>query len=166
MTKIALIVAVARNNVIGASNSIPWYCPADLQYFKHTTMGAPVLMGRKTYQSLKIKPLPGRRNIVITRNQKFTCDSCEVSLSIEEALNMAGNAKRIFIIGGENIYKQTLDKADELYITYVDAEVEGDRYFPDVSWNEWRLLREETRMPDENNPYGLTFKVYVRDSQH
>lgn len=162
MTKIALIVAVADNYVIGAGNTIPWHCPADLQYFKRTTMGTPVLMGRKTYQSLKIKPLPGRRNIVITRDRNFTCDSCEVCLSIDEAFDITLSEKRIFIIGGENIYKQTLDIADELFITFVDAQVEGDRYFPVVQWDEWEPLREEYWKSDEKNPFDLAFKVYVR----
>ena len=162
MTKIALIVAVAHNNVIGAGNTIPWYCPADLQYFKRTTMGTPVLMGRKTYESLKIKPLPGRQNIIITRDKGFQAEGCDVVNSIDSGLQLTRDKERVFVIGGENIYKQILDRADELYITYVDVEVEGDRYFPAISLHDWNLVREESRPADEKNPYDLVFKVFVR----
>ena len=162
MSKLALIVAVARNNVIGAGNTIPWYCPADLQYFKHTTMGAPVLMGRKTWDSLKIQPLPGRQNIIITRDPKFQAEGCDVVNSIEAGLQLAQNQARVFIIGGEDIYKQVLSRAGELYITYVDAEVQGDRYFPQISLQNWEMIKEESHPADEKNPYDLLFKVYVR----
>lgn len=160
MSKLALIVAVARNNVIGLGNTIPWYCPADLQYFKRTTMGAPVLMGRKTWDSLKIQPLPGRQNIIVTRDSKFNADGCDVVNSIEAGLQLVQNEPRVFVIGGEDIYKQVLDRADELYITYVDANVEGDRYFPQMSLDRWKLIREETYSVDEKNPHDLVFKVY------
>ena len=162
MTRIALIVAVAHNNVIGLGNTLPWHCPADLQYFKRTTMGAPVIMGRKTYESLKIKPLPGRQNIVITRDKDFHCEGCDTAASIETALQLNRNAERVFIIGGEEIYKQTLDCADELYITYVDADVQGDRYFPSISLGEWQLVKEENFLTDEKNPYDLRFTRLVR----
>lgn len=163
MSKIALIVAVARDNVIGLGNTIPWYCPADLQYFKRTTMGAPVLMGRKTYESLKIKPLPGRQNIIITRDKKFQTDACDVVNSIEAGLQLTDMEERVFVIGGEDIYKQVLDIANELYITYVDADVAGDRYFPAMSLQDWELMREESYSADEKNPHDLTFKMFVRN---
>lgn len=162
MSKIALIVAVAHNNVIGLGNTIPWYCPADLQYFKRTTMGAPVIMGRKTYESLKIKPLPGRQNIVITRDKDNYSEACDTASSIENALQLSSNAERVFIIGGEEIYEQTLHCADELYITYVDADVKGDRYFPIISMDEWQLVKEENFSADEKNPYNLRFTRLVR----
>ena len=162
MTKIALIVAVANNNVIGVGNTIPWHCPADLQYFKRTTMGAPVLMGRKTYQSLKIKPLPGRQNIIVTRDANFHAQDCDVVASIENGLQLVSNTGRVFVIGGEEIYKQMLDQADELYISYVDANVEGDRYFPSFSMADWRLVKEEHHAVDDKNPYGLRFTQLVR----
>ena len=162
MTKLALIVAVARNNVIGAGNAIPWHCPADLQYFKRTTMGAPVMMGRKTWDSLQIKPLPGRQNIIVSRDLRFTAEECEVVNSIEEGLQLAANAKRVFVIGGEDIYKQVLHKADELYITYVDADVEGDRYFPQFSLQDWEQIREESYSADDKNLYDMVFRVYQK----
>ncbi len=164
MTSIALIVAVAKNGVIGAGNTIPWHCPADLQYFKRTTMGAPVLMGRKTYLSLKIKPLPGRKNIVVTRDQSFSSEVCDVANSVEEGLQLAGSAEKVFVIGGEEIYRQVLSQADELYITYVDVAVEGDRYFPSLDLNDWRLVREEKHPADSKNLHDLHFKVFTRDT--
>lgn len=162
MSKLALIVAVARNRVIGLGNTIPWYCPADLQYFKRITMGAPILMGRKTWDSLKIKPLPGRQNIIVTRDQQFEAEGGDVVDSIEAGLQLVQNEPRVFVIGGEDIYKQTLPRADELYITLVDAEKEGDRYFPKFSLQNWKITKEESRSADEKNPYDLLFKVYER----
>ena len=108
MTVIAMIVAVAKDGVIGADNDIPWYCPADLQHFKRTTMGAPVVMGRKTYESLKIQPLPGRRNIIISRNANYDADGCEIFSSIEAAMEQLAAIDKIFIIGGAELYKQML----------------------------------------------------------
>ncbi len=162
MTKIALIVAVAENNVIGAGNSIPWYCPADLQYFKRTTLGSPVLMGRKTYQSLKIKPLPGRQNIVVTRDAHFTAEGCDVVADINAGLRLVNSGNKIFVIGGADIYEQVLTDADELYITYVDTVVEGDCYFPEIDNSEWMLINEESYRADEKNPHDMTFKVFKR----
>lgn len=160
--KIALIVAVAHNSVIGADNKIPWHCPADLQYFKRITMGAPILMGRKTWQSLGIKPLPGRHNIVITRDQNFSDQRCTVVTSIEQGLDMVAEEDRVFIMGGANIYEQMIDRADELYLTEVDFCVEGDCWFPEVSADTWQLKSQEPCRADENNPYDLTFKVFNR----
>ena len=124
--KIAIIVAVANNGVIGADNKIPWYCPADLQYFKRTTMGAPILMGRKTWQSLSIQPLPGRKNIVVSRDPEFSDHRCDVVKTIDEGLSLVSEYEKVFIMGGANIYEQVLDRADELYLTKVDIDVEGD----------------------------------------
>lgn len=162
MTKIAIIVAVAEDNVIGAGNSIPWYCPADLQYFKRTTLGSPVLMGRKTYQSLKIKPLPGRQNIIVTRDSELICEGCDVVTSLESGIQLVGNKEKLFIIGGADIYRQSMNLAEELYITYVDVKVEGDRFFPEVDLSEWDLIREQTYKTDEKNPHNMIFKFFTR----
>ena len=162
MAKIAIIAAVAENQVIGNGNTIPWHCPADLRYFKKTTLGHPLLMGRKTYQSLKIRPLPGRRNIVVTRNVDFTAEGCDVVGGIEQGLALAGQSEKVFIIGGENIYRQTLHQADELYLTCVQAAVKGDRFFPAISMADWQLQTQQTNQADENNPYQMTFKVFKR----
>ena len=162
MTKIAVIVAVAHDNVIGAGNSIPWYCPADLQYFKRTTLGSPVLMGRKTYQSLKIKPLPGRRNIIVTRDSELACEGCDVVTDLESGLQLASDDEKLFIIGGADIYQQSLRLAEELYITYVDVKVEGDRFFPAINKSEWDLVREHAYETDEKNPHNMMFKFFTR----
>ncbi len=162
MAKIAVIVAVANNNVIGAGNTIPWYCPADLQYFKRTTLGSPVLMGRKTYQSLKVQPLPGRQNIIVTRDEGFKAEGCDVVASIDQGLELASMQEKIFVIGGAEIYQQLLAKADELYITHVDVSVEGDHYFPEVNSNDWLLMSEEEYPSDDKNPHNMCFKVFRR----
>ncbi|MEM7303933.1 MAG: dihydrofolate reductase [Pseudomonadota bacterium] len=160
--KIAIIVAVANNRVIGANNEIPWHCPADLQYFKRTTMGAPIIMGRKTWQSLGIKPLPGRQNIVVTRDPEFSDSRCTVVNSIEQGLSEVSDQDKVFIMGGEQIYRQTLARADELYITEVNLSVEGDRSFPEISDDVWQLASEESYKADNKNPYDLKFKVFKK----
>lgn len=162
--KIAIIVAVAEQNVIGSDNTMPWHCPADLQYFKRTTMGAPVLMGRKTYQSLHVKPLPGRQNIVVTRDQDFAPVGCEVVHSLEDGLSCANKQvpEKIFVIGGAEIYRQVIEFADELYVTQVELAVAGDRYFPEISGQVWRLESSTPYLADQKSPYNLLFKKFVR----
>ncbi|MDG1249738.1 MAG: dihydrofolate reductase [Gammaproteobacteria bacterium] len=162
MTMIAMIVAVAKGGVIGADNDIPWYCPADLQHFKRTTMGAPVVMGRKTYESLKIQPLPGRRNIIISRNPEYQAAGCDVFSSIEAAIEQLAAVDKIFIIGGAELYKQMLPKAQELYVTQVDVTVAGDRYFPEISAQDWQLRSERDFQADEKNPHAMRFQYYQR----
>ena len=162
MTVIAMIVAVAKDGVIGADNDIPWYCPADLQHFKRTTMGAPVVMGRKTYESLKIQPLPGRRNIIISRNPEYQAAGCDVFSSIEAAIEQLAAVDKIFIIGGAELYKQMLPKAQELYVTQVDVTVAGDRYFPEISAQDWQLRSERDFQADEKNPHAMRFQYYQR----
>ena len=164
MTMIAMIVAVAKGGVIGADNDIPWYCPADLQHFKRTTMGAPVVMGRKTYESLKIQPLPGRRNIIISRNPEYQAAGCDVFSSIEAAIEQLAAVDKIFIIGGAELYKQMLPKAQELYVTQVDVTVAGDRYFPEISAQDWQLRSERDFQADEKNPHAMRFQYYQRSA--
>lgn len=159
---IAMIVAVAKGGVIGADNDIPWYCPADLQHFKRTTMGAPVVMGRKTYESLKIQPLPGRRNIIISRNPEYQAAGCDVFSSIEAVIEQLAAVDKIFIIGGAELYKQMLPKAQELYVTQVDVTVAGDRYFPEISAQDWQLRSERDFQADEKNPHAMRFQYYQR----
>ena len=162
MTVIAMIVAVAKDGVIGADNDIPWYCQADLQHFKRTTMGAPVVMGRKTYESLKIQPLPGRRNIIISRNANYDADGCEIFSSIEAAMEQLAAIDKIFIIGGAELYKQMLSQAQQLYVTQVDVAVAGDRYFPAISEQEWQLQSESRFDADQKNPHAMRFQCYWR----
>ena len=159
-----MIVAVAKDNVIGADNDIPWYCPADLQHFKRTTMGAPVVMGRKTYESLKIQPLPGRRNIIISRNPDYQAAGCDIFSSIEAAMEQLAAVDKVFIIGGAELYKQMLPKAQELYVTQVDVAVTGDRYFPEISAQEWQLQSESDFDADEKNPHAMRFQYYQRSA--
>lgn len=126
---ISLIVAHDNNRVIGYENAMPWHLPGDLQYFKEQTMGKPMIMGRKTFESIG-RPLPGRRNIVITRNRDYEAEGIEVVYSLDEALQLAQGAEEIMIIGGQQIFTESLPIADRLYITHIDHEFVGDTYFP------------------------------------
>lgn len=160
---ISCIVAKAKNNVIGKDNEIPWYLPADLKYFKKVTTGHPVIMGRNCYVSIG-KPLPNRTNIIITRDPFFISSNCLIAKSIKEALVHAYNtgAEEAFIIGGGQIYEQTMSLCNKLYVTEVDIEVEGDVFFPKIEADEWSLLSEESHKSDEKNEYNYTYKVYER----
>ena len=160
---VSCIVATANNNIIGKNNDIPWYLPADLKYFKKTTTGKHILMGRKCYQSIG-KPLPKRTNIIVTRDPYFISSNCLIARSIEEGLEMAydNGEKECFIIGGGTIYEQTQKLWDRLYLTQIDLDVEGDVYFPTVNFDEWRLISQEDHRADEKNPYHYSFKVYHR----
>ena len=160
---ISCIVAKAKNNVIGKDNDIPWYLPADLKYFKKTTIDHHIIMGRKCYASIG-KPLPKRTNVIVTRDPYFISSNCLVARSIQEGLEMAyDNAEEeCFIIGGGTIYEQTQELWDKLYLTEVDLEIEGDVFFPEIDLDKWSLLSEEQHESDEKNPYNYTFKVYQR----
>lgn len=162
--KIVIIVAVAKNNVIGSSNTIPWYCPEDLKYFKRTTLGSPVLMGRKTYDSLKIQPLPGRQNIVVTRDAELNYPGCDMVSSINEGIALAktNDSQKLFIVGGADIYLQCLSIAEELYVTEVDVLVEGDRFFPAIDESIWSLIKEDVYQANQENPHDMIFKVFSR----
>ncbi len=160
---VSAIVAVANNRVIGKDNDIPWYLPADLKYFKKTTLNHHILMGRKCYASIG-KPLPKRTNVIISRDPYFISSNCLVARSIEEALELAYNngEKECFIIGGGTIYEQTEKLWDRLYLTQVDLDVEGDIFFPEIDMKLWKIVSEESHSPDEKNPYHYTFKVLHR----
>ena len=160
---ISAIVAMANNNVIGKNNDIPWYLPADLKYFKKTTIGHHILMGRKSFQSIG-RPLPKRTNIIITRDPYFISSNCLVARTIQEGLEMAydNHEKECFIIGGGTIYEQTKDLWDRLYLTQVALDVEGDVFFPKLNMDEWSLISKVDNAPDEKNPYHYSFKVYNR----
>ena len=160
---ISCIVAVAKNKVIGKDNNIPWYLPADLKYFKNTTLNHHVIMGRNCYESIG-KPLPKRTNVIITRDAYFISSNCLVARSIPEALHMAheNGEEEVFIIGGGQIYEQTSDLWNRLYITEVDLEVDGDVFFPEVNYEEWKLIHEEEHEKDEKNEFDYGFKVYER----
>lgn len=134
---ISLIVAHDRNRVIGYENKMPWHLPGDLQYFKEMTMAKPIIMGRKTFESIG-RPLPGRRNIVITRNTAYSADGIEVVGSLDEALQLAGDVPEIMIIGGAQIFEQAMPIADKLYITLINHAFTGDTYFP--SYDQWQQI--------------------------
>ncbi|AWF82939.1 dihydrofolate reductase [Microbulbifer sp. A4B17] len=163
---IALIAAVARNGAIGKDNELPWRISGDLQFFKRTTMGKPVVMGRKTFESIG-RPLPGRVNIVITRNTDWVAEGVEVVQSLEKALSLAQNcacdsgASEVMIIGGAQIYRQALPLASRLYITEVDAKVDGDAFFPDID-DSWVESLRECYPASDKNEYNYSLVQYDR----
>jgi len=150
----SLVVAVAQNGVIGRANALPWRLPADLAHFKRVTMGHPVVMGRRTYQSIG-KPLPGRHNIVVTRNAHFAAPGCTVVNSLGDAWQAAGDAEEICVIGGTTIFEETLPLADVIHLTEVEAEVDGDTYFPAFDRGAWREIEIARHSADERNAYPV-----------
>lgn len=161
--RISAIAAVARNGVIGKDNDIPWYIPDDLKFFKRTTLNHHIIMGRKNFMSLG-KPLPGRTNVIITRDPFFIATGCIVVHSIGEALDVAreNGEDEALIIGGGEIYSQSSDLWDRLYLTSVDADVEGDVFFPEIDLAEWELISEEHFDADDRNEYAFTIRTYDR----
>lgn len=159
--RIALIAALARNGVIGRDNRLPWHLSADLQRFRRLTMGKPIVMGRKTWESLS-RPLPGRRNIVVTRDLAFACEGCVVTHSIDEALAAAAGSDEVMIIGGAELYAQMLVRADRLYLTEVRADIEGDVRFPDIAADEWIEVERQPQRADDRNDYDYDFVVLDR----
>jgi dihydrofolate reductase len=158
---ISIIVAAAENGVIGAQGELPWRLSDDLRRFKAVTMGKPIVMGRKTHESIG-RPLPGRQNIVITRQSGFEAAGCDVVDSKEAALAAAGEADEIMVIGGSQVYALFLPYAGRLYLTRVHAEVDGDAWFPELANEEWTLVAEEARTADERNEYDYSFLTYER----
>ena len=163
--KVSLIVAVSRNGVIGINNQLPWHLPEDLKYFKSVTMGKPIVMGRKTYDSIG-RPLPGRTNIVITRDAAWTAPGVEVAQTLEDALKLGAKAcdtsgaSEIMVIGGEQIYRMTVAAADRLYLTQVDAEVEGDAFFPTIDPQAWHEV--DVQLPNSTDTHPYRFIVLDR----
>ena len=156
---IKIIVATSKDWVIGNDNTLIWHLPADLKNFKKLTTGSAIIMGRKTYESIG-KPLPDRRNIIITRDTNYLVEGCEVVNSIEEALLLCNSD--CFIIGGGEIYKQVLPIADEIYLTLIDEDFEGDTYFPEIKEEEWFEVFKEDFEPDEKNKHKYSFIKYER----
>mgnify|MGYP005666370649 CR=1 FL=1 len=163
---ISAIVATAKNNVIGKDNDIPWYLPADLKYFKKTTLNHHIIMGRNCFASIG-RPLPKRTNVIITRNPFFVASNALVARSIEEALALAeeNGEEEVFVIGGGQIYEASQSFWDRLYLTEVDLEVDGDIFFPELNPKEWKLISETPHQADEKNEYNYTFKVLERVSK-
>ncbi len=162
--KISSIVAVSNNNVIGVDNDLPWHLPADLKHFKTTTSGHCILMGRKSYDSIG-RPLPKRTNIVVTRNKEFYHSGLEIVHSISDGILAAQNTgvEELFIIGGSNIYEQTIELWDRLFLTKVDTYIDnGTAFFPELDMTKWVLTSEVKHLADEKNPYNYTFCTYER----
>jgi dihydrofolate reductase len=159
---ISLIVAASTNNVIGAKGDLPWRLSADLKRFKALTMGKPIVMGRKTYESIG-RPLPGRQNIVITRQDNYAPEGCTVVQSVDAAI-AAANAPEIMIIGGGHIYEAFMPMAERIYLTRVDADIDGDTYFPEISGDRWREVARQEQAADADNDYDVVFMEYARIS--
>ena len=159
--RISVIAALAKNRVIGIENRLPWRLPEDLAHFKALTLGHPILMGRKTFESLG-RPLPGRTNIVITRNANYKPDGCLVADSIPAALALCADVEEIFFIGGAELYTQAIPLADRLYLTEVDIEAEGDAWFPDTDRSAFREVSRETHTGEKGDALGFDFVVYER----
>ena len=161
MTILTLIVAKSRNHVIGRDNALPWRLPEDLAHFRRTTMGAPILMGRKTYESIG-RPLPGRRNIVISRNQQLAIPGCEVAHSLEAALLLCTGVEEIFLVGGAQLYAEALPSADRLIVTEVDIDTDGDAFFPPIDRSIWRETAREEHQAAQPNTFAFAFVTYER----
>jgi dihydrofolate reductase len=157
---ISLISAMGQNRVIGFEGQMPWHLPADLKHFKAATLSKPVIMGRKTFDSIK-KPLPGRHNIVLTRDVTFSAVGCTVVDSVEAALNAAGDVEEVMIIGGESLYRLFLPKANRIYLTVIEQDFVGDTFFP-VFDNSWQTVSQVRHAPDEKNPYYYEFILLER----
>lgn len=159
----SIIVAASENNVIGKDNRLPWHLPADLKYFKNTTWAMPIIMGRRTFESIG-KPLPGRHNIVITRNKDYNADGATVVGNLNDAVKAAesNDVNEFFIIGGAELFNTTMDQAQRIYLTRVHANIEGDVFFPALNKEEWELVSEKKMEADEKNEYDLSFQVWEK----
>jgi dihydrofolate reductase len=160
---ISLLVAASENNVIGKDNQLPWHLPNDLRYFKNQTWGMPILMGRKTFESIG-KPLQGRKSIVITRNLDWKQEGVEVVHSLEAAIEKAeaSGVKEIFVIGGAEIFKTSFSRAGRIYLTRIHHQFEGDVFFPDLAGAEWKLVQERFCPADAKNAFAHSFQVWER----
>jgi len=165
---ISIIAAVTQNNVIGKDNDLPWSLPADMQFFKDTTKGHHVIMGRKNYLSIpeKYRPLPNRTNVIVTRQNDFVAEDCVVTHSVEDAIEAAKESgeDEAFIIGGGEIFKQSLENnlVDRMYITRIHTEIEGDVFFPEIELNVWKEVKREDCEADDRNEYAYSFIVYEK----
>lgn len=160
---ISIIAAIGKNNELGKKNALLWDLPGDMKHFRDTTKGHTVIMGQKTYESIG-RPLPHRRNIVVTRDNNFNAEGIEISKSLEKTLQSFDNSvEEIFVIGGGQVYKQSLEKADRLYITHVDMEdKEADTFFPEIIPIVWNETKHEEHKKDSENPFDYTFSIYEK----
>ncbi|MFI5135388.1 MAG: dihydrofolate reductase [Chitinophagales bacterium] len=158
---ISILVAVSQNNVIGRENKIPWHLPADMKYFKQLTMNHHIIMGRATYESIG-RPLPGRVNVVVTRQENYSAPDCVVVSDIRSAFDycIQHGETECFVIGGGDIIRQSLVWADKVYMTAIFHDFEGDTFFPELNPDDWKLVSEERHLPDEKNHYAFAFRIY------
>lgn len=158
---LSLIVAIGEHNEIGKAGKMPWHLPADLKHFKTITLGKPIIMGRKTFEAIG-KPLPERRNIVITREKAYRADGCEVAHSLPAALVLAAGVPEIMVIGGGEIYREALPRAQRIYLTRVDAICDADTFFPALDPTDWRETEHEDHASDERNVHAYSFITLER----
>lgn len=157
---ISFIYAMDRNRAIGVNNTLPWHLPGDLKFFKAVTMGHPILMGRKTYESIG-RPLPGRRNMILTQNTEFRAEGCEVIHSVDEAVQEFRD-QELFVIGGAEIFRLFAKTVDRMYITFIEHEFEADTYMSHLDLSAWTLVSSEQGERNEKNPYEYYFRIYQR----
>lgn len=160
-SRITLIVARARNGVIGRDGTLPWRLPEDLAFFKRTTMGHPIVMGRRTWESIG-RPLPGRRNIVVSRQAGFVASGAEVAPDLDAALSLCAGATDVFVIGGAQLYRDALPRAERLIVTEIDADFEGDTHWPPPDPAHWREAAREHLAPTAQRHFGIDFVTYLR----
>ena len=159
--RLSAIVAMASNRVIGANNALPWRLPDDLKRFKQLTMGHTLVLGRKTYESIG-RPLPGRTMVVVTRQKDYASEGVKVAHSVDEALALAKGDSEVFIAGGAELYAQTMDRLDRLYLTRIDREFPGDTHFPEVDLSTWRLIEQEHHPASTSDALPFAFLTYER----
>ncbi|MDE1988969.1 MAG: type 3 dihydrofolate reductase [Betaproteobacteria bacterium] len=159
--RLSLIVAMTENRIIGANNAMPWHLPADLAFFKATTLGHPVIMGRKTFESIG-RALPGRRNIVVSRNPGYLAEGCDTVTDMAQSLQQAGPAPEIFVIGGAQLFELALPQAHRIYLTRIHATLDGDTFFPELDAAEWQEISRQHHPRDPKNAFDLTFLTLER----
>ncbi|QFI40086.1 type 3 dihydrofolate reductase [Moritella marina ATCC 15381] len=158
---VSMIAALANNRVIGLDNKMPWHLPAELQLFKRATLGKPIVMGRNTFESIG-RPLPGRLNIVLSRQRDYVAEGVTVVATLEDAIVAAGDVEELMIIGGATIYSQCLAAADRLYLTHIELTTAGDTWFPDYEQYNWQEIEQEYFVADDNNPHDYRFSLLER----
>jgi dihydrofolate reductase len=161
--KLSLIVAMDKNRLIGSNGKLPWHLPGDLRNFKKITLHKPIIMGRKTHESIG-KPLPDRKNIIISRNNDYRAEGCVICHNLEDALKLCAGDEEAIIIGGAEIYLQALDQVDRIYLTEVHAELEGDVYFPEFGRESWDEIIRDDYLADEENEYSFSF--FILEKRH
>ncbi|MBX4197329.1 dihydrofolate reductase [Candidatus Saccharibacteria bacterium] len=158
--KVSIVVAASQKGVIGKQGGLPWHLPDEMARFKQITMGHPIIMGRKTHESIG-RALPGRQNIIVSRDKNYLAEGCEVVSSIDEALAAAKPTQEVFIIGGANLYNQVIDRVDKIYLTRIKAEIDGDTFF-DFDENNWKQILSEKYSADQANQYAFEFQEWIR----